>query len=256
MAKALPVKALIAITSYHGVIYPDGTKTGLFFTEALHPWEVLTQAGFEVDLATETGTYGLDDLSLTSQFLAGDDKSVFENQKHPFNVELNSKLKKASDLNKEDYGLFFASAGHAALYDYPTARGLQTVAGDVWDRGGIVAAVCHGPVILPRVVDSKTRKSIIEGKTVSGFTIEGEVILKVFEKLRSDKESLWSLRRLAKLEQTIALRCIPLTTTPLPPGGSLLEPIPLVHAARPKGLRKHSIIFKRSKFRSRPSRLK
>ena len=115
MAKALPLKALIAITSYHGVIYPDGTKTGLFFTEALHPFEVLTQAGFEVDFATETGTFGLDDLSLTSQFLAGDDKSVFENPKHSFNVKLNSQLKKASDLNKEDYGLFFASAGHAAL---------------------------------------------------------------------------------------------------------------------------------------------
>ena len=186
MAKALPLKALIAITSYHGVIYPDGTRTGLFFTEALHPWEVLTRAGFEVDLATETGTFGLDDLSLTSQFLAGDDKSVFENPRHPFNVKLNSQLKKASDLNKEDYGLFFASAGHAALYDYPTARRLQTVAGDVWDRGGIVAAVCHGPVILPRVIDSKTGKSIIEEKTVTGFTIEGEVVLNVFEKLRSD----------------------------------------------------------------------
>jgi D-lactate dehydratase len=102
MAEALPLKALIAITSYHGVIYPDGTKTGLFFTEALHPFEVLTQAGFDVDLATETGTYGLDDLSLTSRFLAGDDKSAFENAKHPFNVKLKSQLKKASDLNKDD----------------------------------------------------------------------------------------------------------------------------------------------------------
>jgi D-lactate dehydratase len=186
MAEALPLKALIAITSYHGVIYPDGTKTGLFFTEALHPFEVLTQAGFDVDLATETGTYGLDDLSLTSRFLAGDDKSAFENAKHPFNVKLKSQLKKASDLNKDDYGLFFASAGHAALYDYPTAEGLQRVAEAVWDRGGIVAAVCHGPVILPGVVDSKTGKSIIEQKTVTGFTIEGEVVLNVFDKLRSD----------------------------------------------------------------------
>ncbi len=105
MAKDLQRKALISITSYNGVIYPDGTKTGLFFTEALHPLEVLTQAGFEVDLATETGTYGLDDLSLTSQFLAGDDKSVFENPKHPFNVKLNAQLKKAADLKKDEYGL-------------------------------------------------------------------------------------------------------------------------------------------------------
>jgi putative intracellular protease/amidase len=82
--------------------------------------------------------------------------------------------------------LFFGSAGHAALYDYPDARGLQAVATDVWAQGGIVAAVCHGPVILPGVIDSTTGKSIIEGKTVTGFTVEGEIALKVLDKLRSD----------------------------------------------------------------------
>jgi D-lactate dehydratase len=187
MTASHPRTALISISSYHGVIYPDGTKTGLFYTEALHPYEVLTAAGFEVDLATETGTYGLDDLSLTDRFLAGDDKAVFENPKHPFNVQLNSQLKKASELKKEAYGLFFGSAGHAALYDYPSARGLQTVATDVWARGGIVAAVCHGPVLLPGVIDSTTGRSIIEGQTVTGFTIEGEIVLKVWDKLKSDK---------------------------------------------------------------------
>jgi putative intracellular protease/amidase len=187
MSAAIPRKALISISSYHGVIYPDGTKTGLFFTEALHPFEVLTEAGFEVDLASETGTFGLDDLSLTERFLAGDDKAVYENPQHPFNVKLNSQLKKASDVNTAEYGLFFGSAGHAALYDYPTARGLQAIAADVWALGGIVAAVCHGPVLLPGVVDAKTGKSIIERKTVTGFTIEGEIVLEVWDKLKSDR---------------------------------------------------------------------
>jgi D-lactate dehydratase len=100
---------------------------------------------------------------------------------------LNSQLKKAVDLNVEEYGLFFASAGHAALYDYPTARGLQAAAADVWRRGGIVAAVCHGPVILPGVIDPATGDSIIEGRTVTGFTIEGEIVLEVWDKLRSDQ---------------------------------------------------------------------
>ncbi|WP_067674317.1 molecular chaperone Hsp31 [Nocardia miyunensis] len=186
MPENLPRKALIAISSYHGVIYPDGTKTGLFYTEALHPFEVFTKAGFEVDLATETGTYGLDDLSLTERFLAGDDKAVFDNPEHPFNVKLNSQLRKASDLQKAEYGLFFASAGHAALYDYPSARGLQVVGEDVWNRGGIVAAICHGPVILPKMIDSETGNSVIVGKTVTGFTIEGEIVLSVLEKLDSD----------------------------------------------------------------------
>jgi hypothetical protein len=50
MSKNLPRRALIAISSFNGAIYPGGHKTGLFFTEALHPFEVLTEAGFEVDL--------------------------------------------------------------------------------------------------------------------------------------------------------------------------------------------------------------
>jgi putative intracellular protease/amidase len=187
MAKTLPRKALISISSFNGAIYPDGHKTGLFFTEALHPFEVLTQAGFEVDIASETGTYGLDEISLTDPFLAGSDKAVFNNPKHLFNVKLNQHLHKASDVKKEEYGLFFASAGHSALYDYPTAKGLQSVAGDVWDRGGVVAAVCHGPVLLPGVIDSKTGKSIIEGKTVTGFSIEGELIFRILEKLKADR---------------------------------------------------------------------
>jgi hypothetical protein len=57
------------------------------------------------------------DLSLTERFLTGDDKAVFDNTEHPFNVNLNSQLGKASDLKKGEYVLFFAYAGHTALYD-------------------------------------------------------------------------------------------------------------------------------------------
>jgi putative intracellular protease/amidase len=95
-------------------------------------------------------------------------------------------LKKASDLKKGDYGFFFASAGHAALYDYPKAKGLQVIAADVWERGGVVGTVCHGPAILPGIIDSKTGKSIIHGKTVTGFMIEGELIFSILDKLRAD----------------------------------------------------------------------
>jgi putative intracellular protease/amidase len=102
-------------------------------------------------------------------------------------VKLKSQLKKASDLRREEYGVFFASAGHAALYDYPAAKGLQAVASDIWDRGGVVGTVCHGPAILPGVMDFKTGKTIIEGKTVTGFTIEGELIFRILDKLRADK---------------------------------------------------------------------
>lgn len=187
MAAPLPRKALIAITSYNGVFYPDGKRTGLFFTEALHPFQALSAAGFDVDLATETGTFGFDDHSLEKQFLTDEDEAAFHDPNHPFNVKLKTQLKKASEVNKADYGLFFASAGHASIYDYPKARGLQSIAEDIWNRGGIVSAVCHGPAILPGVIDKVTGESIIAGKTVTGFTTEGEVILKVLDKIKEDQ---------------------------------------------------------------------
>src|SRR5271155_1989390 len=187
MAKELPRKALVAVSSFHGAIFPGGHKTGVFFVEALHPYEVLTAAGFDVDLASETGTCGFDDVSLTPPFLSGSDHAVLNNPKHPFMVKIKSQLAKASNLKKEDYGFFFASAGHSALYDYPKAKALQTIAADVWNRGGIVGTVCHGPAILPGIIDSKTGKSIVDGKTVTGFMIEGELVFNILGKMRHDK---------------------------------------------------------------------
>jgi D-lactate dehydratase len=41
-------------------------------------------------------------------------------------------------------------------------------------------------VILPGGIDPDTGTSIVEGKTVTGFSIEGEVVLEVMDKLTSD----------------------------------------------------------------------
>ncbi|ORX76586.1 class I glutamine amidotransferase-like protein [Basidiobolus meristosporus CBS 931.73] len=185
MPANLPRRALLAITSYNEPFYANGSKTGLFYTEALHPYEALVEAGFEVDFASETGTYGVDEHSLSKDFLSEDDQKVLNDPSHPFNIKLNSHLRKASDLNPADYGLFFASAGHATLWDYPTARGLQHIAEDIYKRGGVVSAVCHGPAILPGIVDSTTGKSIIAGKKVTGFTTEGEVMLSLLDIIKS-----------------------------------------------------------------------
>ena len=186
MFSSLPRKALISVSSFQGAIFPDGSKTGVFFTEALHPFQVLTAAGFDVDFASETGSFGFDEFSLTPPFLAGSDKAVHENPDSPFMVKFTGSCMKASNVDSGKYGLFFASAGHAALYDYPQAKGLQAVALDVWNRGGVLGAVCHGPVLLPSIIDPQTGDSLITGKTVTGFTTEGELVLNVLDRLKSD----------------------------------------------------------------------
>ncbi|ATY16558.1 molecular chaperone Hsp31 [Amycolatopsis sp. AA4] len=187
---ALPKKALIAIPAKHFEFYEDGSETGLFYTEALHPYSVFAAAGFEVDLVSETGSFGLDAHSTEDQFLTEEDKAVYRDPEAPFSVSLNKNLKKAADVDPDDYGVFFAAAGHAAIYDYPGAAALQSVAQRIWDNGGIVAAICHGPAILPYVRDKETGKSIVNGKRITGFTTQGEIDLGLIERIKDDNAPL------------------------------------------------------------------
>ena len=117
-----PRRALIAVTSAHAPLYPDGKETGLFITEALHPFNVFRKAGFEVDIVSETGTYQPDWLSQQSDWLKGEDKEVWEDSNSKFRQALDRGYK-PGDLNPDNYGIFFASAGHASLIDYPEAKG-------------------------------------------------------------------------------------------------------------------------------------
>ncbi|KAK8021780.1 class I glutamine amidotransferase-like protein [Apiospora arundinis] len=155
-----PKKALIAVTSAHAPLYPDGKETGLFITEALHPFEVFKKAGFEVDLASETGQYQPDWLSQQKDWLSDSERA---------------------------YGLFFASAGHGSLIDYPDAKGLQSIASKIYTNGGIVSAVCHGGAIFPGIIDPATSKSVIAGKRVTGFTTKGEEEEGVLDTIKSWK---------------------------------------------------------------------
>ena len=78
MSNKLPGKALTAVSSFNGAIYPDGHKTSVFFVEALHPYEVLPAAGFEVDPSADTGTCEFEDVSLTPPFLSGSEHVIPE----------------------------------------------------------------------------------------------------------------------------------------------------------------------------------
>jgi putative intracellular protease/amidase len=186
MNSQLPRKALIAMTSHSAPFYPDGRVNGVFYTEVSHPYQALTKAGFEVDLASETGTFVIDTYSLDQQFLTAEDTVVLKAPEHPFSQLLSKGVRKASDLKAGEYGLFFSSAGFASVYDYPGAKDLQAVAEDVWERGGIVAAVCHGGAIFPGVKDPKTGKSIIAGKDVTGFSTEGDKLAGVLDRIHGD----------------------------------------------------------------------
>ncbi|KAF2646350.1 IgE-binging protein [Massarina eburnea CBS 473.64] len=182
-----PRRALIAVTSAHAELL-DGHVTGVFIGEALHPYNVFKAAGYEVDIASEKGTWTADWLSLQPGFLSEEERKQFDDPESDFRSELDRK-KKAADIDASKYGIFFASAGHAALIDFPHATDLQAVASKIYQNGGVVSAVCHGPAIFPGIKDADG-KPIISGKKITGFTTQAEHDMKVIDILRKWGEPL------------------------------------------------------------------
>lgn len=84
-----PKRALIAITSATAPLH-EGHPTGVFIEEALHPFNVFKAAGFEVDIASEKGTYAADWLSLQPAFLPDEDKKQYEDMSGEFRKKLDS----------------------------------------------------------------------------------------------------------------------------------------------------------------------
>lgn len=179
-------KVLLAFTSYNGPFYDDGAKTGLFITEALHPFEYFRSQGIDVDIVSETGTFGYDEHSLSPDFLQGDDLAIYNNAHSEFNLAV-KKIKKASDVDPTEYNIFYAAGGHGTLMDFPHAKDLHSIAQRIWAKNGVVAAVCHGPVIFDNLTDPATGQPLIAGKKVTGFTDEGEVLMGLDAKLKKDK---------------------------------------------------------------------
>ncbi|CAI4822101.1 ATM_1a_G0053590.mRNA.1.CDS.1 [Saccharomyces cerevisiae] len=162
-----PKRALISLTSYHGPFYKDGAKTGVFVVEILRSFDTFEKHGFEVDFVSETGGFGWDEHYLPKSFIA--------------------RIKTANEVNASDYKIFFASAGHGALFDYPKAKNLQDIASKIYANGGVIAAICHGPLLFDGLIDIKTTRPLIEGKAITGFPLEGEIALGVDDILRSRK---------------------------------------------------------------------
>ena len=55
------------------------------------------------------------------------------------------------------------------MWDFPDSAELGTLICDVWERGAVVAAVCHGPAGLTsaRLADGSL---LIDGKKLTGFS--------------------------------------------------------------------------------------
>lgn len=76
-------------------------------------------------------------------------------------------------VDPDAYAAIFYAGGHATMWDFPDNAELAAIAARIYERGGVVAAVCHGPAGLVNVKLSDGR-CLVAGKDVSAFTNDEE----------------------------------------------------------------------------------
>ncbi|WP_338891358.1 type 1 glutamine amidotransferase domain-containing protein [Rhodococcus sovatensis] len=158
---------LFALTS-HAELGDTGRKTGAYAPEFAHPAAVFSDNGYDIEFVSVAGGQApLDgikpDDAITQSFLAD-----------PAIAEKLSNTPVADALDPADYDVIYFAGGHGTMWDFPGASTLANLAAEIYNHGGVVAAVCHGPSGLLGVT-LPDGSPLVQGKTVSSFTNEEEI---------------------------------------------------------------------------------
>ena len=76
---------------------------------------------------------------------------------------------KPSEVKPEEYKAVFFAGGHGVMWDFPDNKELAAITSKIYENGGVVAAVCHGPAALVNVKLSNG-KYLVDGKKINSFT--------------------------------------------------------------------------------------
>jgi putative intracellular protease/amidase len=166
-------RVLFVLTS-HDTLGETGQETGFYLPEVTHPYVAFEEAGIEVDFVSPKGgkapMIGVD---LTDPL----NKEFLENPAKMAKVE-NTLKPEAIDPGK--YNAIFYAGGHGTMWDFPHQETLDKVAAAIYEQGGVVGAVCHGPAGLVNIKLSDG-SYLVAGKNVAAFTNEEEVAVKLNE---------------------------------------------------------------------------
>lgn len=154
-------KILFVVTS-HSQLGDSGRKTGYYLSEVTHPWSVLGEK-YDIDVVSpKGGRPPVDGFNL--------DDAI--NRKFWDDPEWQDKMSSTmtpDEVNPDEYKAIFYAGGHGAMFDFPDNKKLAEIAAKIYDNGGFVSAVCHGPAGLINIL-LPDGSNLIKGKQFDCFT--------------------------------------------------------------------------------------
>jgi putative intracellular protease/amidase len=159
---------ILLVVSGHG---QDGgeTRPGFEMDELAQAYAIFVDNGLGVDIASPVG--GLveaDEYDASKPYNA---RMLAD----PRAMRLLADTRSLASVRAQDYAGIFIIGGKGAMFDLPRSAELRTLIARIWQGGGVVAAVCHGPAALVGVRLDAGRP-LIAGRAVTGFSNEEEAL--------------------------------------------------------------------------------
>ena len=159
------MKKILCVVTSNNVKGATGIPTGFWLSELTHPLAKFVSASIAYDLASiKGGKPPIDGDSL--DFNDAINKKFWDDA--DFQAKLAATIK-LDDAKAADYDAIFFAGGHGVMWDFADSVAIQKITCEIYERGGIVAAVCHGPAALVNVKLSDG-KYLVDGKKLTAFT--------------------------------------------------------------------------------------
>jgi len=157
---------VLFIVTNAAVIGPHSRKTGFFFAEIAHPFEVLDGAGIAVEFASPAGGW--------TPYDAYDEKD--HAQRAFFQSKAFRRLNRSrrlAEVDAADYDAILVPGGLGPMVDIARNPLVQHAVVRAWTTGKIVSAVCHGPCALLGV-DLGDGRPFVRGRKLTAFSTKEE----------------------------------------------------------------------------------
>lgn len=160
------MKILMVLTS-HDQLGDTGKKTGFWLEELAAPYYTFVDAGAEVALASPAG--GQPPLDPKSNEPDAQTETTKRFEADEVAMQALANTHKLSEVLNQDFDAVFYPGGHGPLWDLAKDQNSISLIEQTLQADKPVALVCHAPGVLRDVKDAEGR-SIVEGKTVTGFS--------------------------------------------------------------------------------------
>jgi putative intracellular protease/amidase len=144
---------------------------GFWWSELSHPYYVLTEAGYEIEIFSPDGgkceADAMSDPRDASRYSTSDLISMGFIAT-PALAGLLSSTKKAVDIELQRFDAILIAGGQSPMFTFDNARSLHKKFVEFYERGKIACALCHGVAIL-KYAKLSSGEYLAAGKTVTGF---------------------------------------------------------------------------------------